>query len=267
MIDTHAHLNIPLFSNQVDEIVKKSKQAGVKGVIMASSNLEEIRIGLELAKDYPDFLYPAAGIHPQKTDPDNKTFFKQQLRELDKLISNNPRIIAVGECGLDSSQPPPGEEARKISKQIDLFCDQLKIAAKHNLPVIIHARGLVDEVIKVLNAECQMPNEQINGVFHCYTGGKSRINRILDLPGEWYFGIDGNVTYDRGLQKVVKEIPHNRLLLETDSPYLAPEPHRGETNTPANLPLIAEQIAEIWDCEVDKVAEQTSTNTKDLFKI
>jgi TatD DNase family protein len=266
MIDTHAHLNTPLFSQHIDEIVEQSKLAGVKGVIMASSNLEEIRIGLDLAKKYPDFLYPTAGIHPQKTDPDNQMFFKQQLAEMEKLIKNNSQIIAVGECGLDDSEPPPGEQRRSMGVQRDLFIGQLELAQDNDLPVIIHARGVKDKVIDLVE-EHASGGMSLNGVFHCYTGGKSRINRILDLPGQWYFGIDGNVTYDQGLQNVVSQIPKDKLLLETDTPFLAPEPHRGETNTPAYLPLIAKQIAEIWETDIEQVEKITTNNAQELFRI
>ncbi len=121
----------------------------------------------------------------------------------------------------------------------------------------------MDETINGLMLKAE--GSRLRGVFHCYSGGKSRIKKVLDLPGEWYFGIDGNVTYDQGLQNVVKQIPENRLLLETDTPYLAPEPHRGETNTPANIPFIADQIAEIWEVEVEQVEKITTNNAENLF--
>lgn len=271
MFDTHAHLNFPEYTQRIDEVVANCKKAGLTGVIIASSNIDESEKSIQLAQEYPDFLYASVGIHPQKTDPENNSGVDDQLRQLEKLIKDNQKyIVAVGETGLDDSEPPPPEIKRSLEEQKEFFHGQLQLAAKFNLPVIIHARGLVDEVIKTIlkfkNFKFRN-SPYTRGVFHCYAGGKKRISKILDLPGEWYFGVDGNVTYDQGLQNVVAEIPPDKLLLETDSPFLTPEPHRGEINTPGYLPLIVAQVAKIWNVDIEKVAELTSKNTKTLFAL
>jgi TatD DNase family protein len=272
VIDTHAHLNFPEYSQRIDQIVADCQKAGLTRVVIASSNLEESQRAIELAQKYPDFLYASVGIHPQKTDPENNIGVNDQLKQLKKLVKDSPKnIVAVGETGLDDSEPPPPEIKRSLEEQKELFKGQLQLAAEFDLPVIIHARGLVDETIKIIRSKSVTRNPQHNnplsGVFHCYTGGKKRISKILDLPGKWYFGVDGNVTYDQGLQNVVAEILQDKLLLETDSPFLAPEPHRGETNTPAYLPLIAAQIAKIWGTDIDKVTKITTQNAERLFKL
>ncbi len=264
MIDTHAHLNLPEYLNRIDEVVDQCKEVGLTGVVVASADVEESKIAVDLAKKYPGYLQAMVGIHPLEEDSKLEARNSKRLERLNALIEENrENIVAVGETGLDDSEQAPGETARLIEEQKELFIGQLELAAKYNLPVVIHARGLVDEVIHSLKHSAISP--RLNGVFHCYAGGKKRIGKILDLPGEWYFGIDGNVTYDQGLQNVVAEIPRDRLVLETDSPFLTPEPYRGKANTPAYLPLIAAQIAEIWQTTPAEVAEITSQNTKNLF--
>jgi TatD DNase family protein len=274
MIDTHAHLNLPEYLSRIDEVIDNCRHAGLTGVVIASADLEESRIAVELAKKYPDFLYAMVGIHPHQVNSKHEIRNSKTLEMLEDLIKENKEfVVAVGETGLDDSEPPPGENARSLEEQKELFRCQLELAVKCNLPVVIHARGLVDEVIEIISEfeNCKLKIENSprlrGGIFHCYAGGKKRIPKILDLPGEWYFGIDGNVTYDQGFQNVVADIPHDRLVLETDSPWLTPEPHRGETNTPAYLPLIATQIAEIWEVGADKVSQITTTNTKKLLDL
>jgi len=327
MIDSHAHLNFPQLCSQIDEIVADSKKAGVTGIILASSNLKDSVISIELVKKYPGYLFASTGIHPQKTDPpspalagfgeagpENKTSIEEQLSALESLITSHQSLItAIGETGLDFSPAPPGEEDRSHEEQEKLFLGQINLAQKYNLPLIIHARSAsaklrrdkeaVDETIKILadfeqiRADPQPIREnQLRGVFHCYAGGKKRIQKILDLEmslrglsraeaiskenrdchvpttigtrntsdPHWYFGFDGNLTYDEGLQNILKLIPQDRILIETDAPFLTPAPHRGETNTPAFLPLVQQKINEILGKDL---TEQIFKNTQILFHL
>lgn len=265
--DTHAHLNFPQLFVQIEEIVKKSKEAGVTGIIVASADLEGSKIAIGLAQKYPGYLFASVGIHPQKTDSENKMTIEEQLTELGHLLSTDHRpspvgsIVAIGETGLDFSEPPPGEEKRSQEDQDALFEGQIKLAQEHSLPLIIHARQAVDEVIERLSLP---EHRQIRGVFHCYAGGKKRIEKILGLPGEWYFGFDGNLTYDEGLQSLIPLIPPERLLIETDSPFLTPVPHRGEINRPAFLPLIQQKINEILGKDL---TAQIVQNSQKLFSL
>ena len=264
MIDTHAHLNFPEFKNCLPEIITECQKAGVTGAIIASSNLTDSRRAVELAQKYPGFLWAAVGLHPQNTDPDEPFPLEEQLAKLEELPQkNSEEIVAIGECGLDYSPAPPGEADRSREEQHLILNHQLELALKYDLPLLLHSRKVGDELIAIVRDHPQAA--KLRGVFHCYSGGKKRIAKILDLPGEWYFGVDGNITYDEGVQIVTQLIPRDRLLLETDAPFLAPEPHRGETNTPAYLPLIAAQVAEIWQSSVEEVAAQTLTNTHCLF--
>jgi len=270
MIDTHAHLNFPELLVNLEKIVDKSKKKGLTAIIVASSNLKDSKKAIELAKNHPSFLYASVGIHPQKTDPENQSLIKDQIKILNFLIKDNPQqVVAIGEVGLDFGSVPPDEEERNRKDQEELFNYQIELAIKYNLPLIIHAREANDQVIEILQTKTLnlKSKTRLHGVFHCYSGGKKRIQRILDLSGDWYFGIDGNITYDQGLVNVVGLIPKNKLLLETDSPFLSPEPKRGEINTPANLPLIVQKVAEIWQVDKQEVVDQTLENTKKLFSL
>jgi len=265
MIDTHAHLNFPEFSGKIDQVVREAQEAGLRGIIIASSNIEDSKEAVELAERYSGFLWASVGIHPQKTDPENRDPINDQLNQLEEIIKEGEKlVVAIGEVGFDFGEPPPDEEERSREEQEELFLGQIDLALRHHLPLIVHAREANDEAIEIIKRQGK---EELRGVFHCYSGGKKRIQRVLDLPGAWYFGVDGNLTYDQGLQNVVSLIPKEKLLLETDAPFLAPEPYRGQTSTPAYLPLIAETVAKIWQKNLDFVAGQTLKNTKRLFPV
>ncbi|MCL5090733.1 MAG: TatD family hydrolase [Patescibacteria group bacterium] len=290
MYDTHAHLNFPELYSEIDKVVTNSQRAGLKGIIIASSNLEDSKKAVDLAKRYPGFLYASVGIHPQKTDPENKASVEEQLIELESLIKEEyhryknfydykfykPVFKAIGETGLDFSEVPPGEEDRSKEDQYALFKGQIELALKYNLPLIVHARESYDAVLSILS---NLSLSNLRGTFHCYAGGKKRIQKILDLDHadashrttklppfdtspHWYFGFDGNLTYDQGLQEVIKLIPRDRILIETDSPFLAPTPHRGELNTPTNLIFIQQKINQILGHDLTGQIEE---NTKRLF--
>ena len=234
MIDTHAHL---------DEILCDTK-GEVDKVILASSDFESAQKNTKLAGKH-DFLYPAIGIHPQSP--------VEGIDKLENLIDKN--IVAIGECGLDYS-----EENYDKETQLVVFKKQIELAQKHKLPLIIHARKAVDEVIEVLKEY-----KNITGVFHCYAGGVKRIKKVVDL--NFYFGIDGNLTYEDGLVSVVKNIPKDRLVLETDCPYLTPIPFRGKENKPAYIKFIYEKIAKIWEMSFKETEKIIDGNAERLFKI
>jgi TatD DNase family protein len=255
MIDTHAHITRRFCDPAVaGQAVEGAKEAGVKAIVLAASNLEESGENIKLAERYPGFLFPAVGIHPQQTDPENKLSIEEQIGILDKLIKDN-KVAAIGECGLDYSPAPPEERERSREDQENLFRGQIKLAKEYGLPLMIHARKAVDEVIEILK---NYPG--LKGVFHCYTGGKKRIGQILELGDSWYFGFDGNLTYEIGLMEVVKNIPIEKVLLETDSPFLAPIPHRGETNRPEYVKYIYEKFN-------GEQQQQINENARRLFNL
>lgn len=233
MIDTHAHL----------DKVSKDSRGEVNKIILAGSDIKDSKKNIKLAKKY-DFLLAAVGIHPQSSI--------EKINQLEKLINEN--VIAIGECGLDFASD------HNQRKQENAFIKQIELAKKYDLPLIIHARKAIDEVIKILNKY-----EDLRGVFHHYVGGKKRIKKVLELG--FYIGIDGNLTYEEGLVDVIKNVPEDKLLLETDTPYLTPLPFRGEKNKPAYIKYIYEKVAEIWKKSFKETETIIDKNAKKLFNI
>lgn len=240
MIDTHAHLS-SRFSEEI-------RIAGLDWIILAASCIQDSKDNLELNKNNKKLL-PAIGIHPQEID--------ENFEELEKLVCD--RVVAVGECGLEFTEDV--SEADK-KKQLELFIKQITLSQKINKPLIVHNREANNEILEILGKY-----KNLRGVIHCYSGGKKRIKRFLDLPGEWYFGIDGNLTYEIGLEEVVKNIPKDRLILETDCPFLTPVPFRGEKNYPEYVKYVYQKVSEIWQMSFEETEKIIDENAKKLFKI
>lgn len=251
MIDTHAHLS-SRFSEEI-------KIEGLDYVILAASCLQDSKDNLELSKINKK-LMPAIGIHPQEINDDFAT--------LEKLFDD--KVVAIGECGLEFTDEV-SESDRK--KQIELFRKQIIMSQNVNRPLIVHARKAVDEAVEILK-----DYKNISGVFHCYAGGIKRIKKIIELDGEspslksfggprWYFGIDGNLTYEIGLEEVIKNIPKDRLILETDSPYLTPVPFRGKKNCPEYVKYVYQKVSEIWQMSLESTEKIIDDNAKRLFNL
>jgi len=263
-IDTHAHLNFKDYQNELDDVIKRSLKTGVEKIICVSSNLADSQRAVELTQKYPGMIFAAAGIHPQCTDPENKDSIEKQLGQLEDLVKTG-RVVAIGECGLDNTDPPSEERKRSIEEQKELFLGQLLLAKKYNLPVLIHCNKAYEELLKVFDFQFSILAET-RGIFHFYTGGKKRLKNFLEFKN-FYFGITGTVTYDEGIVNVIKEIPLGRLVLETDCPFLAPLPYRGQRNEPSFISLIAKKIAEIKNTTIEEVAKMTTANAEKVFGI
>lgn len=242
MIDTHAHL-----ASRFAQEVNLDK---LDYVILSASSMEDSKDNLELVKDSPK-LKAAIGIHPQEAGE-----IKKQIKFLENLCEKHPEIVAIGECGLEYL-PGANKEA-----QSELFEDQIKLAQKYDKALIVHSREAAEETLSILKKY-----KNLRGVIHCYTGGKKRVNKYLEISPEWFFGIDGNLTYESGLEEVVKIIPKDRLVLETDSPFLAPVPHRGKTNKPEWIEFTYKKVAEIWGENFKTTEKRVDDNAKRLFKI
>jgi len=238
MIDTHAHLE------RLCDIAKELDK-----IILAASTVDTSKNNLILGKNFPEFLLVSVGIHPQETN--------ESPTELKKIVEENyKKITAIGECGLDFSSDYDKDKQEKV------FRIQIELALKYKKPLIIHARKAVDETVEILKEY-----KNLTGVFHCYAGGIKRIKKVLNLGENWYFGIDGNLTYEVGLEDVVKNIPKDRLILETDSPYLTPKPFRGQENKPEYVKYIYQKVAEIWGKSFEETEEIIDENAKRLFNI
>jgi TatD DNase family protein len=241
MIDTHAHIG------PEDEI----KIAGLEKVVLSASNLVDSMSNIQLAQEN-QILLASVGIHPQDVPVD----IDDSLTRLDELLIQSKEIVAVGECGMDFSSE------FDLADQVKLFKGQIELAKKHNKTLIVHSRKAMDETIELLGQY-----RDLRGVIHCYSGGKKRINSIVNLDGEWFFGIDGNLTYESGLQEVMINIPKNRLVLETDSPALTPIPFRGEKNYPENVKYVYQKVAELWKTSPEEAESQIDQNARRLFQI
>lgn len=231
MIDTHSH---------VAENIE-----GLDFVVLSGANIEDSKNNIKLAKNNPKLLV-AVGIHPQEISDD--------INDLEKLIS--PEVVAIGECGLEFMDNVDKE------KQIIYFKKQIELSLKFNKALIVHSRKASEETLEILKSY-----QNLRGVIHCYTGGKKRIKDYLSISDNFYFGIDGNLTYEEGLVEVVKNIPKDRLVLETDSPYLTPVPFRGEENCPQNVKFIYQKVAEIWELTFEEMEKIIDENAKKLFNI
>ncbi|MCX6724813.1 MAG: TatD family hydrolase [Candidatus Shapirobacteria bacterium] len=272
LVDTHAHLNFPDFKDDLDEVIKRSVENDVKKIICVSSNLADSAKAIEIAKKYPGVVYAAVGIHPHQTNPQEKLTLKEQIKELNKLAQAK-EVIAIGECGLDFSPAPPIEKDRPEKEQIFLFEKQIELALSLNLPVSIHSRKAFDEVFAILKKYFHSSKGKLKGVVHCYSGSKSDIKKIEEIG--FYFGLDGNLTYDLGLQNVAKLIPLEKILLETDCPFLFPEPYCGLRNEaysasfwrnePKNVRIIAEFLAQLKGLTLNQLAKIFTKNTYAAF--
>jgi len=261
LIDTHAHLNFKDYAD-LEDVVERSLAKGVAKIICVSSNMADSIRSIEIAKKYEGVVFAAVGIHPQCTDPENKDGIDMQLEKLGKLIlENKEMVVAIGECGLDFTEVAEGERKRDIDEQEKLFRGQIELAKKYELPILLHFSKAHDYFLDKYS-----DIKSMKGLFHCYVGGKKRLKMFLEFE-KFMFGVTGLVTYDEGLQQVVKEIPLNRLVLETDCPFLAPVPHRGERNEPAYISLIAQKISEIKGVSLEELSRQTGENVGKIFGI
>ena len=247
MIDSHAHILSENYDN-IDEIVNKLKEKGLIYVINASDKIQTAKEVLMLSKKYENFLLPCIGIHPEHVDEINK------LNELEELIKNN-KIYAVGEIGLDYYYTKDNKEEQKalLNKQLDL-------AEKYSLPVIIHTRESIQDIYD------ELKDRKLKCVIHCFNGSYEMAQLFIKLG--YKLGIGGVVTFKNSkLGELIEKINLENILIETDSPYLTPEPNRGKKNDPSNVYFVAKKIAEIKNIDVEKVIEITRKNALQIFDI
>jgi len=249
--DTHSH---PYYSETPDKavaIVRRAIASGVDRIIMPNVDLESIAPMTALAHQFPENLRMAIGLHPTEVNEAADDNLCAILESFDR----EEKYIAVGEVGIDLYW-----DVTFRNRQMDIFDRQLDFASAHDMPVIIHCRNGLDEVL-----ECLSGHRDVRAVFHSFGGTVDEVERIRSL-GDYYFGINGIVTFKNStLRTVLPAIPTNRILLETDSPYLAPVPHRGKTNESSYLPFIAATIADSLAMTVEDIAATTAQNSLTLF--
>ena len=248
-IDSHAHLQWEDYQETRDKIIENARKANLKYILNIGTTLETSRQSVELSRKHDD-IFASVGIHPHEA----KAFDKTALEALEAL-ANDPKVIAIGETGLDFFYEHAPKEI-----QISAFREQIALAKALHLPISVHCRNAFANCFKLI--------EEINwhnGVFHCFTGTLEEATQAIALG--FYVSISGIVTFKkaRDLQHAVQKIPLEKMLIETDCPYLAPEPFRGKKNEPAYVTYVAQKIAELKNISLENVAETTTQNAIDLF--
>ena len=280
MIDTHCHIDEEAFEPDREEVIARQQQSGVQAMIVPGVNVASINSVMELCHAHPGYCYPALGLHPE----DVKADWREQLATVEAAIrAHRDELVAIGEIGLDYYWDKTFKEEQK-----EVLRRQLLLARELNLPVILHNREATEDILSIVNtiANDQSPitndqspitNNQLRGVFHCYSGSKETAEIILKMG--FYLGIGGVLTFKNSkLSETLKELNQssitnhqlpitNRLLLETDAPYMAPTPHRGERNESRFMALVAERLAQVLNVPVDEIIEATSANARQLFGI
>jgi TatD DNase family protein len=252
MIDTHAHLILEQFDGDRDEVLKRAHEAGVAQIICVGTNLEDSAAGVELAGRHPG-VFAAVGVHPS----DSAAFDSAAIERLREL-SRHPRVVAVGEIGLDfyRDHVPP-------EKQREAFQAQIALAREVQLPIIVHNRVATAEILQTLR---DLGSENLSGVLHCFSGDLEDAKQALSLG--FLVSFAGNLTYKKStLPEVALEVPLERQLLESDSPFLAPLPKRGKRNEPAFVVHTAQWLAELKGVDLATVERTTTANARRLFRL
>jgi len=252
LVDTHAHLNlIDSYKKDLEEVIQRAKEAGVSKIINVGIDLKTSIRALELAYQYQG-LYATAGIHPHEV----RKVTEETYATLRALLQDQ-KMIAVGEIGLDYAK-----EYSPRAQQQEHFLRQLALAKELKLPVVIHSRDASPDIMDLLKQE--LPEKF---VFHCYAGSVEEAREILDLGG--YISITGIVTFPKAenIRRIVRFVPLNRLMVETDCPFLTPVPHRGKRNEPAFVKFVAEAVAQIKGISLEECARQTTENARLFFRL
>ncbi|MGL5520582.1 MAG: TatD family hydrolase [Cetobacterium sp.] len=249
LVDTHCHLDNEKFDEDRSEVIERIKE-NLEFCVNIGYDLASSKKSLELAKEY-DFIYAVIGVHPI----DIAEYTEEVEKELE-ILGKNPKVVAIGEIGLDYHWMTEPKEVQQ-----ERFKRQLELAERLNKPVVIHTRDAMEDTVNILK---EYPN--ITGVIHCYPGSLETAKQLVD---RFYLGIGGTLTFKNSKKavEVVKDIPLDRIVIETDCPYLTPEPFRGKRNEPIYVEYVAKKIAEIKEISVEDVTKVTTENAKKLYRI
>ena len=252
MIDTHIHLDEEAYAPDREEVIARQRESGVEAMIVPGVNAASIEGIFAVAHNHPGYCYPALGFHPQ----DVKADWQEQWTIIEQAIhAHKEEIVAIGEIGFDYYWDTTFKD-----EQREVFQRQLDLAAELNLPVMIHSREATEDTLNVLKTA------HVRGVIHCFNGSKEVAQQYLQMG--FYLGIGGVLTFKNcKLSETLEVVPLDRLVLETDGPYLAPTPHRGERNESRLMIHVAERLAQVYNCSVEQIIETTSRNARQLFAI
>lgn len=254
-IDTHTHLFASEFDNDIDIVIKNALDNGISKMLLPNIDSTTTTKMLQLCDRHPNNCYPMIGLHPCSVKKDN---LEKEISHVEQMLSQN-KFIAVGEIGLDLYWDKSTLDLQKIA-----FESQIEIAKKYQLPIVIHVRDSFDEAIEIVE---RLNDYNLSGVFHCFTGNLEEAQRIINL-NNFYLGIGGVVTFKNGgINKIINQVSLDRIILETDSPYLSPTPFRGTRNESKYLLNIAHKMAELYNIDIEDIAKKTTKNAIDLFHL
>ena len=250
-IDTHAHLFFPNFNGELDQVLERAKTAGVSKIIVPGTDLATSALAVELADKYEE-IYAAVGIHPH----DTKEWKDELINEIRNLAAHK-KVIAIGEIGLDYYYD---FSPKKI--QINAFEKQIELAVELKKPIIVHNRESNDDIMEIIRS---YKGSGLRAQFHCFAGSVEDARELVEMGH--FISFPGNITFKKmdSLRKVLSAVSIENLLLETDSPFMTPEPYRGKRNEPAHVSLVAEKVAEVHNITIEEVAKRTNANAHKLF--
>ena len=254
-IDTHSHLYSSKFDEDRSKVVADAIAQGVSKILLPNISSKYTKNMLALCNEFPDHCYPMMGLHPCDVTEEN---YESEITHVKEQLAIK-KYIAIGEIGLDLYWDKTTLEIQKKA-----FISQIELAKKYKLPIVIHVRDSFNEAFEIISS---LNDKTLTGVFHCFTGNIKDAQKIINLKG-FYIGIGGVLTFkNSGLDNTISKIDLNHLILETDSPYLAPAPFRGKRNESRYLIDIAKKLAEVHNVNIEKIAEITTKNAKKLFEI
>ncbi|MGF7015745.1 TatD family hydrolase [Ornithinibacillus bavariensis] len=253
LFDTHVHMNATQFIEDRDEVIQRAFANGVQYMVVVGFDRETIPLAIEIAEQY-DTIYAAVGWHP--VDAIDMT--DEDLAWIEEL-SHHPKVVAIGEMGLDYHWDKSPKDVQK-----EVFRKQIQLAKKVNMPIIIHNREATEDILQILEEEGA---SEVGGIMHCYNDSVHYVQQCLDM--NFYISLGGPVTFKNAPlpKEVAVEVPIDRLLVETDAPYLAPHPNRGKRNEPSYVKLVAEKIAELRGISLEELSKKTTENAFKLFQI
>ena len=253
IIDTHTHLYLNQFKEDIDDVIARAKEIGIKKFIFPAIDSSHFDSMHNLKNKYPEEIYLMSGLHPT----DVKENFKDELNFVENTLKTY-NYVAIGEIGIDLYW-----DINYLTQQQEAFKFQIRLAIKHDLPIVIHCREAFSEIFEILDKEnC----DKLRGVFHCFTGTFEEAQRAIDLG--FVLGIGGVVTFKNGgIDKFLHKIDLKNIVLETDSPYLAPVPFRGKRNESSYIIYVLEKLSEIYGISKEKIAEITSKNAEKVFRL
>ena len=253
MIDTHVHLNFEDYIDDLETVILDAEKAGVSHMVVIGIDEGSSRLAIELSKQYPS-LYASVGVHPSESE--NMFEMQATSTQFIEAMLKDEKVVAIGECGIDLYH-----EDYNLEYQQHVFKEQIELAKTYQKPLIIHSRSGVRACIDMLKPY----QGQVKGVFHCFNGTQEEADEILELG--FYIGVNGPITFKnaKDAKDIAMHVPIERLLIETDGPYLSPEPYRGRRNQPANVKYILKTLAQLKNMSEAEVDDITTQNAKNLF--